>query len=254
MRSRGAGGRILLYGSILVLTLPIVSESAAARTRHGHWHGAHNAGRHSLHARNARSAYRTAQAGPLQCVPFARNESGIELVGNAWTWWDSAAGVYQRGHNPEPGSVLAFSSNGAMRLGHVAVVSRVINSREIQIEHANWHGGRISRDVPVVDVSENNDWTAVRVALGRPGEFGSIYPTHGFIYDRPDSGRMFASIVPRPAPVPALNPAPRDLRRSEERVPTVVTMTYDEAFEQVAEMPEGASAHHRRHSKHHRLR
>ena len=250
MRSRGAGGKLLLFGSVLVLTLPMISEPAAARVRHGHWHGTHS--RHSLHAKNARAGYRVAQAGRLQCVPFARKESGIELVGNAWTWWDSAAGVYQRGHNPEPGSVLAFSSNGAMRLGHVAVVSRVVNAREIEIEHANWRGGRVSRNVPVVDVSENNDWTAVRVALGRDGEFGSIYPTRGFIYDRPDNGRMFASITARPAPLPALNPAPRDLRPSADRTPMVVTMTYDEAFEQVAEAPGPGAAHHKH--KRHRLR
>ena len=45
--------------------------------------------------------------------------------------------------------------------------------------------GGVARSIPVVDVSEANDWTAVRVGLGRSGEFGSVYPTYGFIYDRP---------------------------------------------------------------------
>jgi hypothetical protein len=37
-------------------------------------------------------------------------------------------------------------------------------------------------------VSQNNDWSQVRVQLSRGGAYGSIYPTHGFIYPRPDRG------------------------------------------------------------------
>ncbi len=168
--------------------------------------------------------------GGLQCVPFARAASGIGLVGNAWTWWDQAAGRYQRGTAPEPGSVLAFRANRFMRLGHVAVVSRVINPREILVDHANWrYRGSITRGVSVVDVSPNNDWTAVRVEMGRPGEFGSIYPTSGFIYTRPDRGNLVtANTVPVPPPV--LNPAPADLRPAIEQAGAP-------AFEEVAEVP-----------------
>ena len=97
--------------------------------------------------------------------------------------------TYARGRVPEPGSVLAFRANGRMRLGHVAVVTTVVNNREIEIDHANWAGRGVARSVPVVDVSENNDWTAVRVGMGRSDAFGSIYPTYGFIYDRPDTRR-----------------------------------------------------------------
>ena len=82
-----------------------------------------------------------------------------------------------------------------MRLGHVAVVREVVNSREIEIDHANWAWagkGNISRGVAVIDVSERNDWTAVRVALGHSEDFGSVYGTYGFIYDRPDNGTMMA--------------------------------------------------------------
>jgi hypothetical protein len=28
----------------------------------------------------------------LQCVPYARQVSGIQIYGDAWTWWDQAAG------------------------------------------------------------------------------------------------------------------------------------------------------------------
>ena len=28
----------------------------------------------------------------LQCVPYARQVSGIQIYGDAWTWWDQAEG------------------------------------------------------------------------------------------------------------------------------------------------------------------
>ena len=196
--------------------------------------------------------------GGIQCVTFARADSGIELSGNASAWWDNAAGVYARGNRPEAGSVLNFRANGAMRMGHVAVVNQVVDSRTIEIDHANWGGpgavrGGISRDISVVDVSPANDWSAVRVALGHSGEYGSIYPTFGFIYNRPDRGMMVAA-NDHSAAMPALNPAPRDLRSR------VVETAYDE----VAEAPDSAmpsfarhAAIHHRHAMavgHHRLR
>jgi hypothetical protein len=170
--------------------------------------------------------------GGISCVPFARSDSGIDLKGNAWEWWGHAAGVYARGSEPQDGAVLAFKANPHMRLGHVAVVSRVINRREIEIDQANWWGpgmrGGVARNVPVVDVSEANDWSAVRVGLGYSGKFGSVYPTYGFIYDRPDTGAIEASVT-APAPQPALNPAPRDLRPVVERP--------WKTYEEVAEAP-----------------
>jgi len=88
--------------------------------------------------------------------------------------------------------------------------------------------GGIAKNIPVVDVSENNDWTAVRVGLGRSGDFGSVYPTYGFIYDRPDNGVEVAA-AGTPSPQPALNPAPRDLRPAAERP--------WQTFEEVAQAP-----------------
>ena len=74
----------------------------------------------------------------------------------------------------------------------------------------------------VVDVSESNDWTAVRVSLGRSGLIsGSVYPTYGFIYDRPDSGTMLTADHRAGRFQPALNAAPHDLRPLPER--TAVT-------------------------------
>jgi len=151
----------------------------------------------------------------IQCVAFAKQDAGIELSGNARDWWGNAAGVYQRGAEPEPGSVLAFAANVRMPLGHVAVVSAVVDSRTISIDQAHWNSRGVTRDIEVVDVSENNDWSAVRVQLGHGGDFGSIYPTRGFIYARPDSGRIIEASVR--TPMPTLDQAPADLRHGTSR-------------------------------------
>jgi surface antigen len=157
----------------------------------------HASSKHSL-SKTAKAQYHR-YAG-ISCVPFARAASGIELKGNAVNWWDAAAGVYERGSRPEVGAVLNFRATGGMRLGHVAVVTDVISGREIEIDHANWGRwggkGNVSRGVRVIDVSAANDWSEVRVELGHSGEFGSAYPTYGFIYDRPDNGTMVANTAP----------------------------------------------------------
>src|SRR3546814_18201990 len=59
-----------------------------------------------------------AARGYLQCVPFARSESGIDIHGNAKTWWAQAAGDYARGQAPRAGAVMAFASTPGMPFGH----------------------------------------------------------------------------------------------------------------------------------------
>lgn len=128
-----------------------------------------------------------------QCVTFARMFSGIQIFGNAWTWWQSAVGRYDRGQTPQTGAVLVFRPQGRMRLGHVAVVSRVLTDRVIQITHANWSPingarGQVERDVTVIDTSASGDWSSVRVWYNPLNDLGtSSYQTYGFIYDRPVS-------------------------------------------------------------------
>ena len=119
-----------------------------------------------------------------QCAPYAREVSGIDIHGNANTWWGQAAGKYERGHAPRAGAVLAFQSTRRMRVGHVAMVSRVISDREVLLTHANWsRPGGIERDVRAVDVSAAGDWSEVKVWFGPLGGLGtSSYPTNGFIY------------------------------------------------------------------------
>ncbi len=119
-----------------------------------------------------------------QCAPYAREVSGIQIRGNADTWWGQAAGRYDRGHAPKVGAVLAFEATHRMRVGHVATVSKVVNDREVLLTHANWsRPGRIEMDVRAVDVSEAGDWSMVKVWYAPQGGLGTTaYPAHGFIY------------------------------------------------------------------------
>jgi surface antigen len=108
---------------------------------------------------------------------------------DAWTWWDAANGRYARDRTPRPGSVLVINRTARMRDGHLAVVSRVVNSREVLVDHANWASGaargRIATDQRVRDVSDRNDWSLVRVWYPRIGDFGTTaVPARGFIHPR----------------------------------------------------------------------
>ena len=123
-----------------------------------------------------------------QCVPFARAASGIAIYGDAWTWWAQAEGRYVRGHAPRSGAVIVFARSGKLPLGHVAVVSRVVEKRVVLLTHANWsrqngERGHAEQDVTLFDVSPDNDWSSVRVWFrDSDGLGGSTYPVDGFIY------------------------------------------------------------------------
>lgn len=148
----------------------------------------------------------------LQCVPYARQLSGIQIYGDAHTWWDQAAERYERGDEPRVGAVMAFIPQGNMRLGHVAAVSRVIDSRTVLLDHANWspidgRRGQIERDVKAIDVSPANDWSRVRVWYDPIQGLGTTaWPVHGFIYsERPaltQTRLASAQQQPRAAPAP----------------------------------------------------
>lgn len=158
-------------------------EAAARRATHHHSLRFAAASRSAFHFRHAQPAGRV-----IQCVAFAKAESEVVIRGNARDWWYKAAGRYARGSVPEPGSVLNFRPVRRMPLGHVAVVTGTLSSRVITIDQSHWAQNGISRNVHVVDVSPDNDWSAVRVELnGQQGSFGSIYPTFGFIYPRQEN-------------------------------------------------------------------
>jgi surface antigen len=120
---------------------------------------------------------------PQQCVPYARDHSQVKIRGDAYTWWDQAAGKYPRSGLPSQGSVMVLYNYAGADRGHVAVVRDLVGSREIRVDHANWlDDGSIYVNDPVEDVSSGNDWSLVRVFNLKTGAWGGkVYPVKGFI-------------------------------------------------------------------------
>ncbi len=154
----------------------------------------------------------------LQCVPYAREVSGISIYGDAHTWWDQAAGRYARGREPRVGAVMALRPHRNMQLGHVAAVSRVVDERTILLRHANWspidgRRGQIEDDVMAVDVSPGNDWSEVRIWYAPIDGLGTTHwPVEGFIYgtdlQKPEAART--RVVSRGNPIAAIIAAKMD--------------------------------------------
>jgi hypothetical protein len=121
----------------------------------------------------------------VECAPFARALTGVLLSGAAADWWHQADGRYTRSRTPEVGTVLVFRRSARLPSGHVSVVSRVVSRRQILVTSANWVHNHVTQDEPVVDVSDDGDWSVVRVWWPPAGQMGvTDYPVYGFI--RPD--------------------------------------------------------------------
>ncbi len=139
----------------------------------------------------------------LQCVPYARTVSGIQIYGDAHTWWNQAEGRYARGDRPKVGAVMAFKPHGNSHLGHVAAISRIIDSQTVLIRHANWspingRRGQIEDDVRAVDVSPNNDWSEVRVWFAPIQNLGGTHwPVQGFIYSDQETKSRSGTVLVR---------------------------------------------------------
>jgi hypothetical protein len=119
-----------------------------------------------------------------ECVPYARSRSAVQIWGDAVTWWSQSDGRYPRSGTPAAGSVLVLKGYQDNGRGHVSVVKNVLSPRLIRVDHANWLGkGETTLDVPVLDVSAENDWSQVRI-WHVPGMHwgGRIYEAEGFIH------------------------------------------------------------------------
>ncbi len=214
---------------LMLAASPFVPEAAASRgdarsdVRASAAQSRSTAGQTNRQSRPRQSA--SSGFGGLTCVPYARSVTGMDISGNGRDWWHNAAGRYARGQRPQVGSVLAWPGSGGMGSGHVAVVSRVLNARLIEIDHANWGGpgirrGTVMRNVQVMDVSDDNSWTRVRVQVGwSNANFGREYPTYGFIHNRPaNTGLADASDdMIRPVSYSRRSAAPRS-RATQQRV------------------------------------
>ena len=133
----------------------------------------------------ALGALPAAASAHLQCAPYAREISGIDLHGAAAGWWNEAEGRYARGNAPKEGAVLAFRATHSMRSGHVATVEKVIDDRHVLLNHANWsRPGMVERGAMAEDISPNGDWTQVRVFYAPTKKLGNrASPAFGFIYN-----------------------------------------------------------------------
>ena len=134
----------------------------------------------------------------LECVPFARALSGINLHGDAAEWWWQADSRYARGKVPQVGSVMVMAPAHGSPRGHVAVVSQVMSPREILVTQANWVHHRVTTDQLVVDVSPYGDWSLVRAWWPPSDTLGATaYPVLGFIYSGyPASHDLIVRAVP----------------------------------------------------------
>ena len=124
----------------------------------------------------------------LQCVPYARALTGVEIRGDAHTWWGQAEGRY-RARRPAKG----WRGDGLCPAWQYAAGpcrggAAIRRQAHVLISHANWStidGGRghIEDDVRVVDATEANDWSRVRVWYTPNAALGTTeWPLHGFIY------------------------------------------------------------------------
>jgi surface antigen len=162
----------------------------------------------------------------IQCVPYAREVTGIRIYGDAHTWWEQAEGRYRRGHRPKPGAVMAFAPHGNMRLGHVAAVTRIIDSRTLLLSHANWSPidgslGQVERNVTAIDVSPGNDWSEVRVWYDPLQGLGTTHwPLHGFIYNEG------LSVPAAAAPSPGARTAAAPAGRSGDPIADIISGRY----------------------------
>jgi hypothetical protein len=136
---------------------------------------------------------------PVECAPFARALTGVQLRGEAEDWWREAAGRYQRSTSPAVGSILVLGRSSRLPDGHVAVVSRVLSGRQVLVTQANWVHHRVTADQPVIDVSAGNDWSVVRLWWPPSGQMGiTDYAVRGFILpDRPASHDQLIAETPR---------------------------------------------------------
>ena len=82
---------------------------------------------------------------------------------------------------------MVLKPGHGMRVGHVAMVSEIVDARTIKLTHANWSvRGGVEHDVTAIDVSDAGDWSKVRIWYAPIHDIGlTAYSAYGFIY--PDS-------------------------------------------------------------------
>lgn len=128
---------------------------------------------------------------PIQCVPYAREQSGLQIYGDAHTWWHQAKGKYERSQTPKVGAVMVLSKTTKLKYGHLAVVTKILGPHEIEVTHSNWGNTRerrcvIYNNMRVQDISRTKDWSVARFWNYEIDAFGLPYAVSGFIYPPQD--------------------------------------------------------------------
>jgi surface antigen len=124
---------------------------------------------------------------PISCVPYARDVSGVQIRGDAYTWWQQAQGRYARGNVPKVGAIYVLAKTSKLKHGHLAVVTQVLDNRHIEVTHSNWGSDKATRSLiykrmRVEDISSDNSWTNARFWNKDINTFGLPYTAYGFIY------------------------------------------------------------------------
>jgi len=162
-----------------------------------------------------------------QCVDFVVDNGWHDFnnAGDAKNWFGAASGKgYATGHSSQVGVVLVWTGADVGRgAGHVAIVTRVISSTEIRIDHANYAldgdmDQQVYRDIGVRDVSGGN-WTKVQIWFDAENirrenpDYGSrSYSTSGFIY--PKGMEMTMPSKGEYAWIPGESDAPEDATKA----------------------------------------
>lgn len=130
-------------------------------------------------------AFATVGSARMTCVQYVRALTDFEIRGDGWMWWHRAQGVYPRGKRPRIGGVMVFGRQGNLPYGHVAVVSDIIDSRTVLVNHSWVRRLGLRCNALVVDTSAANDWSRVRVWHGPTNRLGvSHYRILGFVYPK----------------------------------------------------------------------
>ena len=198
----------------------------------------HHIGKKQLPAHAAAKQQLVAKQSRINCVQFVKSVADISLSGNAWQWWHRAEDSYARGPTPIKGSVMVFQRSGRMVHGHIAVVSAVLDARTIRVDHANWaprgpRKGLIDLSVMVQDISNQGDWSLVRVWFDPADNFGRPYPVYGFIYPsgQPAPDLPAVETAKGPGVRPDARPDGYDLAPVEEVGDSSSTMGVAQRFE-----------------------
>jgi len=160
-----------------------------------------------------------------QCVDFVIDNGWHDFnnSGNAKNWFAAAPGRgYATGHSPQVGAVLVWTGDIGAGAGHVAIVTRVISSTEIRIDHANYalNGAmdqKIYRDIGVKDASGGN-WTKVKTWYSATNDRNNVvwgsndYSVYGFIY--PKGMEMKMPTKAGHAWIPGESDAPEDATKA----------------------------------------